>query len=245
MSDALTETLAKPQEKIMITKDDVLAFLKDNPNFLDQNPDALELLIPEKKRPKRGEVANFQTYMIDRLKADKEAAVATKRELIENSRANMNNQQRIHDAILHLLEARSFEEFIHCITMDLATFLDVDIAVLIVEADGEDIPHIQTNGIRIVPAGTVDSWMNGHSVMLESNISGIEAIYGGGATLVKSQILLRIDISQGTMQTTPPAILAFGARDGETFGEGQATDQILFLARVIERSFRTWLNLPV
>ena len=41
------------------------------------------------------------------------------------------------------------------------------------------------------------------------------------------------------------AILAFGSRDANLFCEGQSTDQILFLARVIERCFRSWLNLPV
>ena len=68
-----------------------------------------------------------------------------------------------------------------------------------------------------------------------------QPIYGGGAALVHSQILLRVDISMDT----PPAILAFGSRNPELFQEGQATDQVLFLARVIERCFRSWLNLPL
>ena len=219
---------------------DVLEFLKDNPNFVEENPEAVELLLPERKRPKKGDVADFQAYMIDRLKADKEEAIEISQEIVETSRANMNNQQRVHTAVLRLLEANNFEDFIQCITMDLASILDVDIAVLVVEADGETIPHIQASGIRIVPEGTLDGWMAGQSVLLQDNISGIEAIYGGGATLVRSQILLRIGISLGT----PPALLTFGSRDPEMFHEGQATDQILFLAGVIERSFRTWLHLP-
>jgi uncharacterized protein YigA (DUF484 family) len=44
---------------------------------------------------------------------------------------------------------------------------------------------------------------------------------------------------------TPPAILAFGSRNADMFQDGQATDQVLFLARVIERCFRAWLNLPL
>ncbi|MGB0720612.1 MAG: DUF484 family protein, partial [Bdellovibrionales bacterium] len=156
-------------------------------------------------------------------------------------RANMNNQQRIHEAVLRLLEAATFHDFIQCITMDLAEILQVDIAVLVVEADGESIPHIGAVGIRAIPQGTTDRWMHEKPVLLQDNISGSEAIYGGGATLVQSQILLRVDISMDT----PPAILAFGSRDPNMFGEGQATDQILFLARVIERSFRSWLNLPI
>lgn len=226
---------------LSLSKDDVLAFLKDNPDFFENNPDAIELLIPPKKRPKKGEVADFQSYMIERLKADKDEVLESTREIVENSRANMNNQQRVHTAVLRLLEADNFQDFIHAITMDLANLLDVDIAVLVVEAEGESIPQIQMNGIRIIPEGTVDKWMKDKAVLLQDNISGIEPIYGGGATLVKSQILLRVDISMGT----PPAILAFGSRDPDMFGEGQATDQILFLARVIERCFRTWLKIPV
>lgn len=234
MSDALTEIAEK------VTPEEVLEFLKDNPDFLKNHPEAIDYLLPPKPRPKKGEVADFQAYMIERLKADKEEVIAGTREIVENSRANMNNQQRIHTAVLRLLESKSFDDFIHSITMDLASILDVDIAVFIVESNGEDIPHVHTSGIRIIPEGTTEKWMQGESVILQDNISGIEPIYGGGATLVKSQILLRVDISMDT----PPAILAFGSRNPDMFQEGQATDQILFLARVIERCFRTWLNLP-
>lgn len=235
MSDALTKD---PQ---MTTADDVLEFLRENPEFMKQHPEAVDLIIPPKKRPKRGEVADFQSYMIERLKADKDEVMSSTQEIVENSRANMNNQQRIHKSVLRLLESKSFDDFIHCITMDLANLLDVDIAVMVVESNGDDIPHVHSSGIRIIPEGTVDQWMDGKSVILQDNISGIEAIYGGGATLVASQILLRVDICMDT----PPAILAFGSRNPDMFQDGQATDQILFLARVIERNFRSWLQLPL
>tara|TARA_R110001592_G_scaffold20926_10_gene84667 strand:+ start:3233 stop:3934 length:702 start_codon:yes stop_codon:yes gene_type:complete len=232
----MSDVLSKPE----LTKNDILAFLQDNPSFLQDNPDVLDVLIPPKTRPQRGGVADFQSYMIERLKADKEEVISSTRELVENARSNMNNQQRIHNATLSLLEARTFDEFIQCITMDLSSQLDVDISVLVVESNEHVIPHIHQNGIRILPEGTIDKWMDGKNVLLQDDISGIEAIYGGGATLVRSQILLRVDISMGT----PPAILAFGSRDPAMFSDGQATDQILFLARVIERCFRSWLSLP-
>lgn len=225
-----------------MTPKDIITFLKDNPNFVNDHPEAVELLIPPKKRPKKGEVADFQSYMIERLKEDKEKVMSTTQKLVETSRANMTNQQRIHEAVLRMLEASRFDDFIQSITLDLASILDVDIGVFLVEADGESIPHISTSGIRIIPEGTVDKWMDDKTVLLQDNISGIEPIYGGGATLVKSQILLRIDIAPQT--PTPPAILAFGSRDPNMFIEGQATDQILFLAGVVERCFRRWLELP-
>lgn len=232
--------LSPAPEKTAMNADDIIEYLRKNPKFLQQNPEALELLVPPKTDAGKG-IADFQNYMIQRLKADKEQVITTTREIVENSRANMNNQQRVHKAVLRLLESNNFEDFIQSITMDLATILDVDIAVFVVESNSGEIPHIHTSGIRIIPTGTVDKWMAGKNVLLQENISGIEAIYGGGAALVKSQILLRVDISMNT----PPAILAFGSRDAGMFQEGQATDQVLFLARVIERCFRSWLNLPI
>ena len=222
------------------TEDRVIEFLRDNPDFLKENPHVCDFLHPPATLAGEG-VADFQSYMIERLKADKEDVVESTRELVENARSNMNNQQRVHKAVLRLLEAQKFDDFIHAITMDLANLLDVDISVLVVEANGTDIPHIHQNGIRILPEGTIDGWMQGKNVLLQDNISGIEAIYGGGANLVNSQILLRVDIAM----ETPPAILAFGSRDPNMFRDGQATDQIIFLARVIERCFRAWLNIPV
>jgi len=220
-----------------LQKSAVIEFLQNH----QDDTDLIEALIPAKKRPKRGQPADFQAYAIERLRNEKEEAIEISKDIVETSRANMNNQARIHDAVLRLLEAQNFEDFVHTITMDLASLLDVDIAVLVVEAEGSNIPHIQTNGIRIIPEGTTDRWMHEKPVLLQDNISGSEAIYGGGASLVQSQILLRVDISLDT----PPAIIAFGSRDPNAFIEGQATDQILFLARVIERSFRSWLSLPI
>lgn len=221
-----------------LTAEDVVAYLRANPDFLQKYPEACDFLIPPKTGSGKN-VTDFQSFMIKRLKDDKEKVMEKTQAIVENARSNMNNQQRIHKVILRLLEARNFEEFIHIITMDLSTMLDTDISVLVVESNGHDIPHITTSGIRVLPAGTIDKWMKGQRTMLQSNINGIEPIYGGGATLVQSQALLRVDISMDT----PPAILAFGSRDPNMFHDGQGTELVDFLARVVERAFRSWLNL--
>ena len=219
-----------------ITADDVLKFLKENADFLAKHPQACELLHPSTSKEKG--IVDFQSFMVQRLKEEKARIMQTTREIVENSRSNMQNQARIQDAILRLLEAQNFDEFIMALTMDISAILDVDITTLVVEADGQQIPHIHSTGIRVVPEGTIAAWMNDKNILLESNIQGIDAIFGGGATLVCSQALLRVDISMDT----PPALLAFGSRDPHLFEEGQATDQVMFFARVVERCFRNWLS---
>lgn len=223
-----------------LTAEGVIAFLKNNPKFLSQNPEAADYLIPPKAQAGAGKnVRDFMSFMVEKLKADKERVVTTAKTLVENARSNMNNQQRIQNVILRILEARTFEEFIEILTHDMATMLDTDICVLVVESDGTNIPHVHTSGIRMVPVGTIDKWMGGKPSLLQSNIAGIEVIYGGAFSLVQSQALLRVDISMNT----PPAILAFGSRDPMMFEDGQGTEQISFLARVVERQFRSWLHL--
>jgi len=232
--------VSEPTQRPPLTSDDVIEYLKSHPNFLTNHPTVYEFLIPPKQQNGKG-IADFQTYMIERLKADKTVAIETAKEIVETARHNMNNQGRIHRAVLRLLECESFEEFIESITSDLTTFLDVDITSLVIESDEEKIPHVTLPGIRIVPAGTLDKWMNGKNILHQSDISGVETVYGAGAQLVRSQVLVRVDVSQ----KTPPAILAFGSRDPHMFQAGQGTEQVSFLAGVVERCIRSWLHLSI
>ncbi len=236
-------TAASKEPKRDLSASDVIAWLKDNPQASKDYPELLDALIqkpasPRERKKDGNNVADFQAYLIERLKADKTEAIETIREVVETARYNMNNQTRIHTAVLSLLDSSSFESFIEALTSDLTALLNVDITTLVVESDGDRIPHIPHSGIRLVPEGTVEKWLGGKMILLQSDIGGVETIYGSGASLVRSQILLRINIGIGT----PPAILAFGSRDPELFQPGQGTEQIAFLAQVIERLFRAWLH---
>jgi uncharacterized protein YigA (DUF484 family) len=222
-----------------LTEAAVKEWLAQNPGFLEKHPDMCEVLLPPKENMGRG-IADFQHYMVQRLKKDKESVLETTRDLIEVSRVNMNSVTRIHDAALKLLEAKNFVEFVQAITMDIATILDVDVAVMVIETNGLDIANVQASGIKVVPMGTINQWMGDHKTILQSDIHGSEDVYGGAARLVRSQAVLRVDISM----KTPPAVLCFGSRDPDMFRDGQGTELIGFLALVVERCFRLWLDIP-
>lgn len=231
--------MLETKETIPLTDENVLDYLKKHPNFLRHNPDILDELTPPEGLNGKG-VADFQQFMISRLKEDKHKAIQVTRQVVENARSNMNNLARIQACILKILEAKSFNEFIETITMDFSALLNVDITTLVVETSGENIPHITAAGVRVVPEGTILQMLNGDDAKLSSHIQGFEALYGSGAGLVKSEALVRVDISMDT----PPAMLCFGSRDAELFKDGQGTELIGFLARVVERMFRLWLDVP-
>ena len=70
-------------------------------------------------------VADFQKFMVDKLKKDRDEAVSVQNQLIDVTRANLDIYDRVQAAVLGVLEARSFEEFIEIVTHDFAVIMDV------------------------------------------------------------------------------------------------------------------------
>ena len=225
--------------KDALTAEDVCAYLRDHPDFLVHHGDLVHHLTPPSRDRGRG-VVDLQAYMVERLRGEIRLLKDQQRELIGTSRANMNSQNRIHAAVLFLLDAQSFEQLIQTITTDLAVLLDLDVACLIVESNGHDHPHVQTSGVRVVEPGAVNRRLGRADVVLNADIQGDPDLYGPGAGLVRSEALIRLQVSS----ETPEGMLAFGSREPDTFHTGQGTELVGFLARVVERVIRGWLELP-
>lgn len=217
---------------------DIARWLSENPDFLPRHPELLDNLSAPERELGRG-VADLQQALIEKLRRDLDLAGQRQRELVETSRANLNSQTRIHECIVAMMSANSFEQLIQTITTDFAVLLDLDVVTLCVEVDGSELSAPHSRGVHIVPAGTVDRVMgSGRHVLLRSFIEGEPEIYGGGAPLVASDALARISISP----KTPPGLVAFGSRTAGKFEAGQAVELLAFLARVTERAIRIRLK---
>lgn len=222
-----------------LTAEEVAAYLTANPDFLDAHPEILaKLTSPPATRPDG--VIDLQAYMMGRLRDESDTLRDEQRALISASRANQNTQNRVHAAILFLLDAESFEHLIQTINTDLSVLLDLDVARLLVESDGRPLPHAEQTGVRVVAEGFSDHYLGNRDVLLEGEVTGDEALFGAGAGLVRSHALVRLNVSTGT----PPCLLALGSREPDMFHTGMRTELISFLARVLERCIRSWLDLP-
>lgn len=230
---------AKPAESV--TEAQVLAFLQANPDFLRAHPALFAVLAPPAREMGDG-VVDMQHAMIRQLQDDHRKHRQTYKELIATTRGNLVSQNRVHAAVLALLAANSFEHLIEIVTTDLAVHLDVDVVTLCVESDGSSRPSLR-DGLRVIEPGTVDALLGeGKACALRPcpEGHGEESVFGGGATLVKSEALLRLDIGS----SAPVGLLAIGARSDRRFHPGQGTELLCFLAKVTGRTIRSWLNLP-
>lgn len=224
-----------------ITAEDVAAWLIAHPDFLAHRPDLVTQIAPP-ERELGDSVADFQQALIRRLKRTVDEQQALSRELIDTSRDNLSTTAQVHEAIIRLLEASSFEQMIQIVTTDFAVILDVDVVTLCIETREEDGFTLRMRGVHLVTPGAVESMFRGQSgpVKLRAQISGDPEIYGGAAPLVQSDALVRLSISPAT----PPAVLAFASRHADRYHPGQATELLAFMGRVVERIVRLWLELP-
>ena len=79
----------------------------------------------------------------------------------------------------------------------------------------------------------------GFSIMPFGSAVPAPALFGSAAGLVRSQALLRLDVSEHA----PVGLLCIGTRRSDKFHPGQGTELLSFLARVTELTFAAWLDL--
>lgn len=222
-----------------LTTADVVAFLVAHPDFLQKNPEVLTAL----KTPSRddGNVVDLQSFMIERLGGEVSRLRETQKDLLKTARNNLNTQARIHEAVLAMMTAASFEHLIEALTTDVAARLDLDVIRICVEAS-EDAPDAcGTPGVRVLTEGRIDSLMGPDlQILLRPDVEPDPEIFGSAAALVQSDALVRLHVSSAT----PPGLLAFGSRRPDHFDHGQATELLTFLARTAEAQIRAWLDLP-
>ncbi len=86
---------------------DVLAYLRQHPDFLVEHDELLEVLTPPALN--RGErVVDMQHFMLERQRAEITRLKLQQRTLIATTRANLASQSRVQAAVLTLMAAQSF-----------------------------------------------------------------------------------------------------------------------------------------
>jgi uncharacterized protein len=221
----------------------VAEYLERHPEFFGDWPELLEkLTLPSATSAEAdGRVVDLRGALIERQRGQLRDMARLRDEMVGAGRANLQAQSRVHQAALALLGAQTFEELIERTTADLAVILDLDAVTLGVEQRADSLPPVRIGGVFQLERGTVDRMVGvGRSAKLRSAVTGEPELYGAGAGLVRSDALIRLDISP----LTPPALLALGSRNERHFEQTQGTELLLFLGAVLSQMIRVWLELP-
>ncbi len=219
---------------------EVAAYLRQHPDFLVEHSDLLQVLTPPSQQ--RGErVVDLQQFMLQHQRGEIARLKSQHRALVATSRANLATQARVHQAVLALLAASSFEQLIQIVTTDLAVLLDADVVTIAVESAGPQRPRLKHQGVQILDPGTVDAVLGAdRQVLLKGDAEGDPMLFGDGAGLVRAAALLRLSVSAAA----PAGLLCIGMRRPGKFHGGQGTELLGFLARALGITIAAWLDLP-
>lgn len=233
-------TLPEPQP---IGGRDIIAYLRQHPDFLDRHPEALRILHPPTRRlapDDEGDgVVDFQHFLLDRLRRDLVRVNTEHRTLLATSRGNLASQSRVHKAVVAILAASSFETLLQIVTTDLAVLLDVDVVTIAVESAASPAVRLPVSGVLLLKSGTVEHLLGDErAALLTADVHCDATLFGGAAGLVRSQALLRLSFGRGA----PIGLLCIGARKPGRFHPGLGTELLTFLARALGITIGQWLN---
>ncbi|MAB14280.1 DUF484 family protein [Parvibaculum sp.] len=221
--------------------DEVKTYLRQHPELLANDPELIETLVPPSQSTGRN-VLDMQHFMIARLQQRIRTLREIQAELIEASSLNSLARDQVHQVALTLLDTKSFEHLIEFVTDEngLARMLGVRAAALCIETTN-GVSGIGIRGVRVLETDGVDRILGeGCMHRLAGNVTGSRSLYGHLAEEVHAEALVRLDFSPAT----PPGLLALGGFNPDQFHPDQGTDLLEFLARIVERCVRQWLDLP-
>lgn len=211
-----------------IAADQVVRFLRENPEFLLVQPDLLHELAPP-PRWTGDTVVDFQRFMVDMLRGELAGLRDCTRSVIETSRTNMSVQARTHAAALSLVAAADMDQLVRIIGEDLPGLLGVDAATLAFEP----LPAIDAAVTTIgrLEADEVDALLGlGKETRLIESVDAGHVVFAATEPPVRSVALARLTLSGPEAQ----GLLALGACETGLFRPDQGTDLLRFLARIVE-----------
>ena len=233
-ANALTTELVAPNV--------IEAFLENNPNFLNERPTLLQLLVPPQIDHGSG-VVDMQIFMLNRLREDLERMRKREIMLLEAAKANSRVQHRVHLAVDALLEAPSFDELVRVVTIELPGLFDVDKVSLCIETDKPLPAGAKSVGLMVLPPGTIKSFgASEQQVLLLEDTKGNKILFRKGGSKIRSMAHLRLDFAtQNNVKNPLPGLLVLGAFKPGAFETNQSTDLLSFFAQVLQRCIQRWL----
>lgn len=225
-----------------VMADDLREKIIANPDVLLEDADVMRALVGSNDS-QNGNIVDLRSVAMERLEARFDRLEDTHRNVIAAAYDNLAGTNQVHRAILRMMDATTFEQFLADLSGEVADILRVDAIRLVLESN---LPEAQSNAgatVAIMPENYVEGYITLGRNMPARQITLREfhkvggSLYGARAEYIKSEACLKIDLGPDQM----PAMLVMGSEDPQLFTPQQGTDLLTFFAGVFERVVRRWL----
>ncbi len=220
----------------ILTEEQVLDYLISHPEFFASHPEAL----PEAPPSTSGNVVELQGFMVGRLQTQLKEARHECDELAALYRDHTSHEKVAHDAALAIIGARTLEQLLAVLTIDMLTRLNVDLIRVGLEsglasAYGAQYHEDNYSGVALLDVGVVEELLVGKPTRVlpdtrKLQVEGLYQVWTEGVRQVQSCVLLRLWLPR----LKRVGLLALGAKTPNHFKSKDATQLLQFVARVLE-----------
>jgi uncharacterized protein YigA (DUF484 family) len=226
--------------------DDLRRRILSDPEAILEDRDVMRALIAANERVMGGNIVDLRGMAMERLEARLDRLEETHRHVIAAAYDNLAGTNQVHKAVLQLMDATDFEDFLASLAGPIADTLRVQAVRLVLEtAVSPDDPAVKRLGDVLTAADT--GFVHGYltqgrdvplrQVTLRQLQPDSDIIYGAATGWIRSEALLLLDLGEGRL----PGMLALGSEDPHQFKPPQGTDLLGFFAGAFERVMRHWL----
>ncbi|MEO0388130.1 MAG: DUF484 family protein, partial [Pseudomonadota bacterium] len=181
-------------------------------------------------------VVDLRGKLVDRLEDRLDRLEETHRTVVAAAYENLAGTQQIHRAVLALLEAPNFREFLNVLNQDVANILALDMIRLGLEATsappGADLGPSgpMASIVKALPKGAIDDYVAREANAMARKVTlrpvrmALPELYDAKPLWLQSEALIRLDLGAGKL----PGLLALGSEDAQRFDPDQGTDLLQF-----------------
>ena len=214
-----------------------------NPDVLLEDVAVMRALVGANDDNKGGNVVDLRAIAMDRLEARFDRLEDTHRNVIAAAYDNLAGTNQVHRAILRMMDATTFAQFLTDLSGEVADILRVDAVRFVLESSDPAALTNDSKTLALMPEGYVEGYitlgrnMPARQITLREFPMAGGSLYGDRAAYIKSEACLKVDLGPDRL----PAMLVMGSEDPAQFTSQQGTDLLTFFAGVFERVVRRWL----
>jgi uncharacterized protein YigA (DUF484 family) len=182
-----------------------------------------------------GGVISFEERAVARLRDQLGEAETARADLLAFARGHSGAVDSIHRAVLSALDANSFDDLLAVVAVDWPLILGVDSAVVAL-AVGDKAFRVDRNGVQVLARPIVDRALAGLGAVELRSVEHGHALFGGGASDVRSEALVRIE----SPSPMPYGLLALGQHGEQSLDTPHGANLLLFLGRSLAAMIQRW-----
>lgn len=218
------------------------------PDLVLDDHEMMRALISANEKSMGTNIVDLRGIAMERLETRLDRLEDTHRSVIAAAYENLAGTNQIHRAVLRLMDAMEFDDFMADLQGDVADILRLDSVRLVLETKQKDkdastaLSDVSDSIVLVIP-GFVEAYLTGgrdtptRPVTLRPVGPAVEQVFDVDAEVIRSEACLKLNFGPGRL----PAMLVFGARDPNHFSQQQGTDLLTFFGGVFERVMRRWL----